>query len=267
MNNAPLQSGSPQLLQWVLVPGAVGFAAGFLGPVLLSPEANTGPMLGIFVTGPGGAILGAILGVAVRALRLPAARQWQVLVVACAVLAVGALYLSLPEPKLRGNIIDAEIQKCTPPAQALDRVMTFWERRLTGTAARPGWQADARRSAQADPGVVLELNVTQKIQVYEHRKPWDQGRITTTDWQSVNVVKRYYARYAGGSCADYPVGTKALHYAVYPAVFPPPPSGGPVEWPPTSNVPRFLDLSVLLPVPDELQPLMEKIKDRKSKRQ
>jgi hypothetical protein len=256
MNISPFQSGPPQLRQWVLVPGAVGFAVGFLGPVLLNPEANTGPMLGIFVTGPGGAILGAILGVAFRVLRFPAARQWQVLLITCALVAVGALYLSLPEPKLRGNIIDAEIQKCTPPAQALDRVMTFWERRLTGTAARPGWQADARRSAQADPGVVLELNVSQKIQAYEHRKPWDRGRITTTGWQSVNAVKRYYARYAGGSCADYPVGTRSLHYAVYPGPFPPAVSGGPEEWPPTSNVPRFLDLNVLLPVPDELQPLI-----------
>ncbi len=257
MNNSPLQSGSPQLLQWVLVPGAVGFVAGFLGPVLLNPEANTGPMLGIFVTGPGGAILGAILGVAVRALRLPAARQWQVLVVTCAVLAVGALYLSVPEPSHRGNVIDAEIKNCTPPVQALDRGMAFWEKRLTGTAARPGWQADARRSAQADPGVVLELNVSQEINVYEHRKPWDRGRITTTGWESVNAVKRYYARYAGGSCADYPVGTRSLHYAVYPGPSSPP-SGGPEEWPPTSNVPRFLDLSVLLPVPDELQPLVAK---------
>lgn len=258
MNSSRLQSGSPRLLLWVLVPGAVGFAAGFLGPVLLSPEANQGPLLGIFFTGPVGAILGAILGVAVRALRLPAARQWQILAVTCAVLMVGALYLSLPEPSHRGNVIDAEIQNCTPPVQALDRPMAFWEKRLTGTAARPGWQADARRSAQADPGVVLELNVSQEINVYEHGKPWDRGRITTTGWKSVNAVKRYYARYAGGSCANYPVGTRSLHYAVYRDPFSPPPSGAPEEWPPTSNVPRFLNLRFLLPVPDELQPLVAK---------
>jgi len=42
--------------------GALGFAIGFYGPILVTPEANQGPLLGIFVTGPGGAILGAIFG-------------------------------------------------------------------------------------------------------------------------------------------------------------------------------------------------------------
>ncbi|PLX73995.1 MAG: hypothetical protein C0615_09910 [Desulfuromonas sp.] len=43
--------------------GTVGFAAGFFGPMLLTPEANQGPLLGIFITGPGGFLLGAIGGV------------------------------------------------------------------------------------------------------------------------------------------------------------------------------------------------------------
>ena len=42
--------------------GAIGFAGGFFGPMLLTPESNEGPMLGIFITGPGGALLGAIAG-------------------------------------------------------------------------------------------------------------------------------------------------------------------------------------------------------------
>jgi hypothetical protein len=36
--------------------------------MVLAPDANQGPMLGIFITGPGGASLGAILGLAVAAL-------------------------------------------------------------------------------------------------------------------------------------------------------------------------------------------------------
>ncbi|MDH4109817.1 MAG: hypothetical protein OEY13_11885 [Gammaproteobacteria bacterium] len=258
MDNSPLESARPQLRLWVLGLGAVGFVAGLLGPVLLNPEANLGPLLGIFITGPGGAILGAILGLAVRWLGLPAARQWQVFGITAGVLAVGTLFLGLPEPRLRGTVIDAEIRNCKPPAQALERVMTYWEKQLTGTAARRGWQTDALRSAEADPGVVLELNIMRRIQVYEHRKPWNRGRLTTTGWQSVNAVKRYYARYAGGSCTAYPIGTRSLHYAVYPAPFPPPSSAGPKEVPPTSNVPLFLDLGALLPVPDELQPLIGK---------
>ena len=42
--------------------GGIGFAAGFFGPLLLTPEANPGPLLGIFITGPIGLILGLTLG-------------------------------------------------------------------------------------------------------------------------------------------------------------------------------------------------------------
>lgn len=42
--------------------GGTGFAAGFLGPMVLAPEANQGPLLGIFVTGPAGVVIGAIAG-------------------------------------------------------------------------------------------------------------------------------------------------------------------------------------------------------------
>lgn len=45
-----------------LVLGTLGFALGFFGPMIFAPGANQGPMLGIFITGPGGALLGALLG-------------------------------------------------------------------------------------------------------------------------------------------------------------------------------------------------------------
>lgn len=42
--------------------GAVGFAGGFFGPIVLRPEANQGPLLGIFFTGPLGFALGVLIG-------------------------------------------------------------------------------------------------------------------------------------------------------------------------------------------------------------
>jgi hypothetical protein len=42
--------------------GALGFSAGFFGPLLFAPEANQGPLLGIFITGPLGFIVGGIAG-------------------------------------------------------------------------------------------------------------------------------------------------------------------------------------------------------------
>jgi hypothetical protein len=44
-----------------LVTGAIGFSAGFFGPILFMPEANQGPLIGL-VTGPLGFLLGAVVG-------------------------------------------------------------------------------------------------------------------------------------------------------------------------------------------------------------
>lgn len=53
-------------LKWALIGavaiGGIGFIGGFFGPIVLAPEANQGPLLGIFITGPLGFVLGALLG-------------------------------------------------------------------------------------------------------------------------------------------------------------------------------------------------------------
>jgi hypothetical protein len=46
-----------------LLVGGIGFAAGFFGPMILAPGANQGPMLGIFITGPVGFLLGLGFGI------------------------------------------------------------------------------------------------------------------------------------------------------------------------------------------------------------
>ena len=35
---------------------------GFLGPIIFTPEANQGPLLGIFITGPLGFLVGGVVG-------------------------------------------------------------------------------------------------------------------------------------------------------------------------------------------------------------
>ena len=45
-----------------IVLGAIGFCAGFFGPIILASGGNQAPLLGIFITGPLGFILGAIGG-------------------------------------------------------------------------------------------------------------------------------------------------------------------------------------------------------------
>ena len=43
--------------------GAIGVILGFFGPIVFTPGANQGPLLGIFITGPLGFLLGGIGGV------------------------------------------------------------------------------------------------------------------------------------------------------------------------------------------------------------
>ena len=46
----------------VVVTGSIGFLSGFVGPMIFTPGANQGPLLGIFITGPLGFLLGAAGG-------------------------------------------------------------------------------------------------------------------------------------------------------------------------------------------------------------
>jgi hypothetical protein len=45
-----------------IVLGAIGFAVGFFGPMMWAPDANQGPLLGIFITGPIGFVVGIAFG-------------------------------------------------------------------------------------------------------------------------------------------------------------------------------------------------------------
>ena len=40
--------------------GALGLAIGFIGPLVIYPKANLGPLLGILITGPLGFVVGAL---------------------------------------------------------------------------------------------------------------------------------------------------------------------------------------------------------------
>ena len=63
IHTSSLQAGlARSVLLGALVTGAVAFSAGFFGPIVFAPGANQGPLLGIFITGPLGFVLGAIGG-------------------------------------------------------------------------------------------------------------------------------------------------------------------------------------------------------------
>jgi len=62
-HTASLQTGMfNSVVLGALATGAIGFAGGFFGPIIFTPGANQGPLLGIFITRPLGVILGAVGG-------------------------------------------------------------------------------------------------------------------------------------------------------------------------------------------------------------
>lgn len=99
-----------------LILGVSGFVLGFIGPMILTPDANQGPMLGIFITGPAGFLLGGIIGFVVETIRqygeaqklsrimsfVPKVWNWLLWVsgiLAGVIIAVGFIYIPLHEAK------------------------------------------------------------------------------------------------------------------------------------------------------------------------
>lgn len=56
---------------WAAIAGAIGFCGGFFGPIIFTPGANQGPLLGLFVTGPLSFIAGGICGLIYALWRRP----------------------------------------------------------------------------------------------------------------------------------------------------------------------------------------------------
>jgi hypothetical protein len=48
--------------RYAWVTGMIAFLGGFVGPMIVTPDANQGPMLGLFITGPLGFIAGGLVG-------------------------------------------------------------------------------------------------------------------------------------------------------------------------------------------------------------
>jgi len=52
---------------WIV--GGVGLGLGFIGPMVVYPKSNLGPLLGILFTGPAGFVVGAVGAGVMRAVR------------------------------------------------------------------------------------------------------------------------------------------------------------------------------------------------------
>jgi predicted lipid-binding transport protein (Tim44 family) len=93
----PSRAAPRDALWWisraVLAVGSIGFLSGFLGPMVLRPGASAGPMMGIFITGPLGTILGLVTGIVCAALHRARPRAAVAALVAACVVCAGASLL------------------------------------------------------------------------------------------------------------------------------------------------------------------------------
>jgi hypothetical protein len=239
-------SPSPSLALWTLILGGVGFSAGFFGPLIFSPDANQGPLVGILISGPGGAVLGLLLFGFARLTHLSPARQWQAIWAISLLLAIVTCCFVMPGPDLRGSLQDVQINSCERPLEKADDAVGYWNKRLATnrSAARPGWEEDSREMLKNDTGVILDVTIVRTKTLTEERKPWNKGHVLTSGWHGEDSHKTYYARYAGGSCSGYSIGSHAIlfhdqHFYGYPTN---------LGWPP-KKVDNFLNLQTLDSVP------------------
>jgi hypothetical protein len=232
--------------RWPLALGATGFACGYFGPIALAPEANQGPLLGIFVTGPGGVLLGVVLGAVAVLLPLSERQRRGALWVACAVVGLATLYWSTPPPAYRGEIVDGEVRGCHAAASMTGTAVHTWEQRVAAAPwgkPRPNWKQEAERRLRDDRGLVVDLQVARVRRVYENAKPWNKGSFVADPWAEKDESRQYYAKDSGTACVGYLQAGSVLYF---------PTSDPDQAWPP-ADVPDLLLLQILSPVPTQYQ--------------
>jgi uncharacterized membrane protein YeaQ/YmgE (transglycosylase-associated protein family) len=226
---------------WAAALGGTGFLCGFVGPILLNPGANQGPLLGLFITGPGGAALGALLG----SLLGGRPNSPRLLLYTCATAAVGILLFCLPEPEYHADLVELEVLKCEPPSAHKAEAVERWEKALASNSwVKPpeGWRETVDRAK--GPGSVLTTAVKRRREIFRARKPWNNGRLVSRGWipGPGARMQRPGIYYAQSSCSAWPTGTKGAYLTAV----------EPSEGYPPSAVSRFLRL-VLLVAPGEAE--------------
>jgi len=223
--------------------------------LLLNPESNIGPAIGILISGPLGAIAGAILGFIFSAASVSERLRGQLLTAACVVLGVGTLYFCLPGPVFYGYVIDAEVSACASPAQELDAAKANWEQAIAHVkwaTANANWKQIAAGNLENDPGVVLTLHLRRRSAILRLRRPWDRNRMSAGPWIPVDESKQYYADDDGSTCPPYLARERQLYWpAIGPGAINPA-----YAWPPTDTL-NFLRLQRLGAVPAQYQRLLD----------
>ncbi len=233
----------------MLALGSVAFLCGFIGPIVLNPDANQGPLLGIFITGPLGAFLGLIFGVIAALSHLSRQTFTSILAVLATAAALCTLFFCLPGDEFQGFVIDARTVECESPSSLVDDATARWEKwnaENTWRAPRPRWREEIGGVAAHDRGVVLRMVVLQRWDIYERRKPWNRGHLVSR--ASTRKSPDHYFVRSDQTCDRYRIGDRALYAPRY----------EPTSVSPPDVFPTFLGLYVLDEVPSRYRAILNR---------
>jgi len=239
---------NPPGFLWPVLLGGISFLAGFLGPMLFVPEANQGPLVGIFISGPAGFVLGLLLWLATKVLNVTPRRQWQLLKLNCGAAVVIVAFAIQPPPATRGILYDVEINQQRSPREQADAVVAFWKdyiAHVTWTTPRPDWEQQMRADLQTAPGVVIDVTIRRKREIQVHRKLWNKGSVFVTDWQAAEEAKSFYVTQTDALALG--PGARVELFLAHDSLKRIEP---PKEWPPR-ELRQFIALAHLEPVPAE----------------
>jgi uncharacterized membrane protein YeaQ/YmgE (transglycosylase-associated protein family) len=237
-----------KIVRWTIVLGIAGFLSGFMGPMILAPDANQGPLLGILITGPTGALLGSVLGVAAALAKLSPRSEARALAATAAIVAVVTLYFCVPLPRLRATVVDGEVRSCVPAeslrAETIDRLNRL-------AAARPvpeqvAWAEKFDEELAAKPGAVIDVHVYRDAQLYEKQARWNRGTTVARPWRDGEKDERYFASDPGSECSAYPLGSRSKFVV----------TGNIGIWRPY-GIAEMLDLKVAAPLPADYANLLD----------
>jgi len=204
--------------KWILILGLAGFAAGFFGPMIFVPDANQGPMVGIFISGPAGCALGAILWALCSLLKPSALTQWRLLYTVAAIGVVSTLLIVQPQPALLGYVFEGEVQSCEQVSDAEQSRLAHWDEQVakyTYAEPRAGWRDDMQAQLRDAPGVLVTVRMQRKNAIRENRKPWNRGSQFASGWAAQSDETPFYD--ADGTCARYRQGDTLRGYQAHDA--------------------------------------------------
>jgi uncharacterized membrane protein YeaQ/YmgE (transglycosylase-associated protein family) len=224
--------------RWAIVLGIVGLSAGYIGPLVLSPDSNQGPLLGIFISGPAGALLGAVLGALASIFALPSRINALILCVAAVALAATTLYLCIPQARPVADIVVGETRACVSAqslkAATVARLEAIEQSRPDAGSTR--WSEVFDQALYRNPGVVITLQVQRERHVFEAQAPWNRGALQADSWTEPGVSATYFV--ARSDCGSLPTGAKSIFGL----------RGNTGIWRP-SGIAQILDMKIAEPLP------------------